>query len=132
MRRPPRGLTTALASQVLLVGACGGGEPARTGAADGDSIAGTYDSIAGTYNCGPEQETGQPLEVWELREDGTLTITAEGSEDSEPLETDWSADGDRVVIHLPDSDDPFNVEGDRLVSAGPPGPDGRWVCTRAS
>jgi hypothetical protein len=109
MRRPPRILTTGLVAVALLVGACGGDRG---------------DAIAGTYNCGPEEETGQPPEVWELQEDGTLAINPpEGPQGT------WSAEGDSVVVTLEGEEARFTIEGDRLVDVRPP--PGGWVCTPA-
>jgi hypothetical protein len=106
MRRPRRTLTTGLMALALLVAGCGGGD----------------ESIAGTYNCSEEGNPEAPVEDWELREDGTLTITSPGR----TLEGTWSAEGDSVVVTIEGQEDTFSIEGDRLVAAEPPT---GFVCT---
>ncbi|MGH9896577.1 MAG: hypothetical protein ACREA0_32175, partial [bacterium] len=92
------------------------------GATDADS------SVVGTYDCGLE---GRPTrEVWELKEGNALTVTPKES-GPKPEEGTWSMEDGRVIINFSGADDdPFNVDGDRLVFAGEKGPDGLWVCTR--
>jgi hypothetical protein len=108
--RSRRTLSSGLIALALLVGACGG--------EDG--------SIAGTYECQPEGVTPPPPGIIaELQEDGTLTITVEGEEWA-PAQGTWSVEGDRGAWHgLGGEDEPFTVEGDRLVK------DDGLVCTRA-
>jgi hypothetical protein len=67
-----------------------------------------------------------------LREGGALTVSL--VEDGvEPEEGTWSLEDDQVIINFSGAaNDPFTVEDNRLVFAGPPGPEGRWVCTRTS
>lgn len=113
MRRTQRALKPGLLAVVLFLAACGGG---------GDEGGGA--SIAGTYTCGPEEETGQPQETWELREDGTLTTTAP----ARTIEGTWSAEGDSLVVTIEGREDRFTIEGDGFVSEADPG---AWVCTRA-
>jgi hypothetical protein len=111
MRRTQRALKPGLLAVVLLLAACGG---------EGDEGGA---SIAGTYSCGPEEETGQPQETWELRDDETLAINPpEGPEGT------WSAEGDSLVVTIEGQEDRFTIEGDGFVAseAGP----GGWVCTR--
>lgn len=106
-------LKPSLLAAALLLAACGGG---------GDEGGGA--SIAGTYSCGPEEETGQPQETWELRDDGTLAINPpEGPEGT------WSAEGDSLVVTIEGQEDRFTVEGDSFVAAEP-GPGG-WICSPA-
>lgn len=118
--------TTGLPLLVLLgVAMAIGGCTARSSLA---SPSPESPSIAGTYNCSIE---GQPTrEVWELEDDGTLVVTPEGLE---PEEGTWTMQDDQVIINFSGADnDPFNVEGDRLVFAGPAGPEGTWTCTKAN
>lgn len=94
----------------------------------GDDDDETEGSIAGTYECGLEGQA--PREVWELSEDQSLVVSPKDS-GADPEEGTWSMKNDQVIINFSGADnDPFNVEGDRLVFAGPKGPDGLWVCTR--
>lgn len=45
----------------------------------------------------------------------------------------WTMQDDQVIINFSGADnDPFTVEGDRLVFAGPAGPEGTWTCTKAN
>lgn len=133
MRRTPRVLTTSLVAGALLVGACGGNGK----------------TIAGTYECGPNPAIEQFGETWELRQDGTLVISARPPGGPEFT---WSAEGDSLVITHEGNEDTFTIEGDRFVSRpsgagsdvpwplpppeagiGPPVPPGtRWVCERTT
>lgn len=90
------------------------------------------EAIAGTYDCGPEKDTGQPHETWDLREDGKLTVSISGEK---RVEGTWSLEGEGGVVNLPSEPDPakFTIDGDRLVF-GPvePGSSNRWACTPES
>jgi hypothetical protein len=95
-------LATGLIVVTLIVGGCGSR------------------SIAGTYTCSPPE--GSRRDVVQFRDDGTFTIT-----EPVPGEGTWSVEGDRGVFHSPEGiDDPFTVEGDRLVF------DNGFVCTKTS
>ena len=78
----------------------------------------TPPSIAGRYECREPGDTGTGpglhlVWLWELSEDGTLTIT-------DPADTvfegSWSADVDSGAITMEGVDTPFSIDGDRLVS----------------
>lgn len=59
-------------------------------------------------------------------------MTANDSE-REPEEGTWSVQNGQVIINFSGADnDPFDIDGDRLVFAGPAGPEGTWVCTRTT
>lgn len=131
-------IAVILVAGIMLAG-CGDGDenggsvattPARPGTAQPDGGL-SLEAVAGTYDCGIEGESDQPGEVWQLREDGTLTNTPQRA-GLEPVEYTWSVEGEQVIIHTGESDDPFTFEGDRLVVAGEPSPEGRWVCTPSS
>jgi hypothetical protein len=100
-----------LMALALLVVACGG-EPKQE--ADTDATPNIDVSLVGTYNCSPGG--GAPAEdVIELKEDGTLTITQGGT----TIEGTWSAEGGRGAFKPEGQpEDPFTVEGDRLVFGG--------------
>jgi hypothetical protein len=126
MRRTPGVLKTSLVAVALLVAAC----------------AGNGKTVAGTYDCGPDPAIEQfPPETWDLREDGTLVISARPP--SAPEYT-WSAEGDSLIITHEGEEDRFTIEGDRFISrssgwplpppeagiGSPVPPDTRWVCAR--
>jgi hypothetical protein len=69
----------------------------------------------------------RPDEAWEVREDGTLTVTAqEGAVTSEGT---WTQEGDAFVFTFDGQVDELRVVDGRLES-GPAG-DPAWVCTPA-
>jgi hypothetical protein len=124
-------ITALVPLSMAIALACGDDDDA--GGGDEEASPGNGDlsleAIAGTYNCGLEEESEQPEEVWELRDDGALTVTPRRS-DIEPVEGTWSVEEDQVRIQFDGTDDRFNVEGDSLIFAGEPGPEGTWTCTR--
>jgi hypothetical protein len=99
--------------------------------------------IAGTYNCQEQNEPPPPVEVWEVRQDGTITFTVpthtkpdgetvvvvagKGYENLEgsTFEGTWSAEGDTAKVTFEGETDTFKIEGERLVAGG-----GRFVCTK--
>lgn len=122
---PSSRLPIAAILMVLVLAACAQqAEPAATTPPDTE--------VAGTYSCAPEPPPDDPNwpgpETFELRGDGTLTITSppEGG-----AQGTWSVEGDQVVLHIEGQDDRFNIEGDRLVGAGDPPPgEGAFTCTK--
>lgn len=116
--RIPAILTTGLIALSFLVASCGDG-----GGGDGGGGGGGA-SLAGTYTCGPEEETGQPPETWELRDDGTLAINPPAGP-----EGTWSVEGDSVIVTLDGQEDRFTIEGDGFVTAE--GDPGGWICSPA-
>jgi len=115
MIRIPGRLAMGLMVATVLVAAC---TPASspTGSA----------SIAGTYECNERPvNPDRPNEVWEVREDGTVTTTAQGG--AVTIEGTWTAEGDSGTFTFDGPADEFTVVEGRL-EFGPAG-DPAWVCT---
>lgn len=110
MREMSRVLRPTLIALLVLAFACGQEQKK----ADTDATPIVDASLVGTYNCSPGG--GAPAEdVIELKEDGTLTITQGGT----TIEGTWSAQGGRGSFKPEGQpEDPFTVEGDRLVFGG--------------
>jgi hypothetical protein len=99
-------------------------------------------AVAGTYVCAPEPPPDDPNwpgpEDFALKEDRSLEIGRAGKVN---LRGTWSVDGDQVVLQIEgQGTDRFDVDGDRLISAGgeppPPGEDPalepKFICNKKS
>lgn len=122
------GLMIGLVVFTLVFVACAGAKQSENETGETDA------SIAGTYTCAPEPTPDDPNwpgpEDFELNENGDLTIGRGGKVN---LEGTWSVQKDQVVLHIKgQGDDRFDVEGDRLVAAGGPPPQGggQFICMR--
>jgi hypothetical protein len=109
--------TIAALGVTLLLAGCAPEAPASPSAAD-DTTA----SIVGRYDC--QQPGASETDDVELREDGTLTISQPALGSS--VEGTWSLEGNAGVFTIEGADEPFSIDGNRLVF------DDGTICTKAS
>jgi hypothetical protein len=78
------------------------------------SSAATSPLAAGSYNCSFQGDPQSPIDVFELRADGTFTIhTFEKSVDN--TQGTWSVTGSSATFKAANWEDDFTVQGGRLV-----------------
>lgn len=147
MSQKCKNVTLGLALMALFLGAC---QQAKDKAETEDKGGAP---IAGTYNCQEQNEPQAPVEVWEVRQDGTITATGtivtrpdgstvvaiagKGHENPEgsTFEGTWSAEGDTAKVTFEGETDTFKIEGERPPAGEPPhlklvAGGGRFVCTK--
>lgn len=107
----------------------GSGTGSTTSVPEGGSGTGLAASVPGIYECG--LEGGPAREVWKLDTDQSMTVAPKDDENAPGEEGTWSIQDGQVIVNFAGANnDPFDVDGDRLVFAGPKDGEATWVCTR--